>query len=80
MRAAVNRWLARYGVAEIVGLATAMTGAWIMSTLTGSTVLTAYAGAIGENVGYYGFLMTRECATLSRTGTVLGVRTTAFVV
>jgi hypothetical protein len=73
-RAAGERWLARYGVAEVFGIAGAVVGAWIVSTLTDSTVLTAYAGTTGENVGYYGFLMARELAAARRARQALSAR------
>jgi hypothetical protein len=53
------RWLARYGVAEVVGTGTAVAGAWV-GALTGSPVAAAYGGAIGENVGYYGVIVLRD--------------------
>jgi len=59
-RRAAARWIARYGVAEIIGVCTAVASAWLVDMLGAGTVATAYAGAFGENVGYYGFIATRE--------------------
>jgi hypothetical protein len=53
-------WLARYGVAEVAGLCTAIAGAFTVRALTGNVVAAAYGGAMGENLGYYGVMIGRE--------------------
>jgi hypothetical protein len=53
-------WVRRYGVAEIVGLGTAITSALAGLALTGSEIAAAFAGALGESVGYYGAMITRD--------------------
>ena len=53
-------WLERYGVAEVVGLCTAVAGSFAARALTGSEIAAAYGGAMGENVGYYGVIIGRE--------------------
>ena len=53
-------WVRRYGAAEIVGMVAAIAGAFSVHALTDSDVLTAYAGAIGENLGYYGVIVGRD--------------------
>jgi hypothetical protein len=59
-RGKMSEWLARYGLAELAGLATAMAGAWLAWIVTGNEIATAYGGAIGENVGFYGVIISRE--------------------
>ena len=61
-REKVSEWLRRYGVAELVGVLTALTGSWSARALTGNEVFAAYGGAIGENLGYYGVIVGRELA------------------
>jgi hypothetical protein len=77
------RWLARYGVAEIVGTLTAVAGAWLLQAGTGNAVLAAYGGAIGENVGYYGTIAARDLLTAHREaragGIAFGARQAALV-
>ena len=77
-REKTTEWLHRYGVAEIAGVVAALAGSWSVHALTGSDLLTAYGGAIGENLGYYGIIVGRDVvrdrrATRAR-GRVYGVR------
>lgn len=62
-------WLERYGVAEVVGLCTAVLGSFAAHALTGSEVAAAYGGAMGENVGYYGVIIGREVVRDQRAAT-----------
>ena len=64
-------WLERYGVAEVVGLCTAVTGSFAARALTGSELAAAYGGAMGENVGYYGVIISREVARDRRAAAAL---------
>lgn len=53
-------WIRRYGVAEVVGTATAIGGYWAAFALTGSPVASAFAAAFSESVGFYGVLLLRD--------------------
>ena len=65
-------WLRRYGVAEIAGICTAVIGSLGTRALTGSDVAAAYGGALGENLGYYGVIVSREVVHDRRAATVAG--------
>ncbi|HUC20578.1 MAG TPA: hypothetical protein VMR98_03750 [Candidatus Polarisedimenticolaceae bacterium] len=56
----VREWLRRYLPAEVIGTCTALTGALAAYSLTGSYVIAAIGGTIGENIGYYGYFTVRE--------------------
>ncbi len=56
----VRLWVRRYGVAELVGLVTAILGYAVAKSAGAGMVLAAYGATIGENVGYYGVLTVRE--------------------
>jgi FHA domain len=53
-------WIRRYGPSELIAIAVAFAGAWLMKAATGSTIAAAYGGSIGESLGFYGYLVTRE--------------------
>ena len=55
-------WLRRYGIAEVVGVVTALLAAWLADALGANTVGVAYAGVVGENLGFYGTMITRQVA------------------
>jgi hypothetical protein len=50
----------RYIVAEVVGTVSAYVGYITIEKLTKDPIFAAYAGSIGENVGYYGTLITHD--------------------
>lgn len=60
-------WLKRYIGAEIFGTLGAILGVAIASFFFGSEhlLLAAYAGTIGENVGFYGWMFFREHKALT---------------
>lgn len=60
MHKKVKEWLKRYLPGEIFGVIGALLGAVIVFVLTKNRVLSAYAGAMGENIGFYGFIFVRE--------------------
>jgi len=60
MKKKLNEWLKRYLPAEILGTITAILGAGLIFIFTKDRVLSAYAGVIGENIGYYGITFLRE--------------------
>jgi selenocysteine lyase/cysteine desulfurase len=62
---ATNRplvWLRRYLPAELTCTITALLGAWLAAALTGSPAVAAVAGTWGENLGFYGMMLSRELA------------------
>ena len=73
-RSRAREWIARYGAAEVAGIITAMLGAWLVHVLTHDGIATAYGGALGENVGFYGAIVAREAALESRLARAAGRR------
>ena|SRR5207249_4363661 len=65
-------WLRRYAVAELCGSVSAVAGALLMHALGGNAVLVAVGGTLGENLGYYGVIVSRELRTGD--GVLAGVR------
>ncbi len=59
-RSRLKEWVCRYGPSELLGTATALGGYALGHYLTGSDIAAAYAGAMGENVGFYGTMAVRE--------------------
>jgi hypothetical protein len=53
-------WVRRYLPAEALGTFTALSAAWIQYAVSGSLISAAIAGAIGEGLGYYGYIAIRE--------------------
>ena len=60
MKEKLKEWLRRYLPAEIFATIGALIGAGLIFFLTKNRIISAYAGAIGENIGYYGFICIRE--------------------
>ena len=56
----VTDWLRRYGAGEVVGLAGALTGSWLVYRATGSAIAAAYGASVGESLGFYGTIVVRE--------------------
>ena len=48
------RWVKRYGMAEILGTVGVYAGFFLAEQFEHITWISAYAGAMGENVGFYG--------------------------
>ncbi|MBT6336160.1 AAA family ATPase [Candidatus Woesearchaeota archaeon] len=59
-RAKVKEWVKRYGLAEVIGTATAYAGFFLGQEITDNDIVAAYAGAMGENIGFYGTIITKE--------------------
>lgn len=53
-------WTRRYGPPEVAGTISAVGSAFVAHSLSDNLVVTAYAGAIGENLGFYAVVFTRE--------------------
>jgi hypothetical protein len=54
------RWLRRYGPAELIALFGALAGYVLLEAATASHVAAAYGAALGDNLGYYGYIVARE--------------------
>jgi len=59
----IKEWTHRYLPAEACATVTAIVGASLIYLLTGNRAIAAFAGAIYENIGYYGYISTREIKT-----------------
>ncbi len=55
-----KEWLGRYIPAEIIGTTTALLGAWIVYTYTGSYIAASASGWVGEGIGFFGYFITLE--------------------
>lgn len=51
------RWIKRYGPAEIFAIAGVYAGYFLSEQFSHITWISAYAGAMGENVGFYGVIV-----------------------
>jgi ornithine decarboxylase len=60
MRHGIRFWLMRYLPSELAGTALSLLTAWIAYRLSGSLVVAALAGTVGENVGFYGVAVGRS--------------------
>lgn len=56
----VRQWVRRYLPAEVVGAFTAVLASYLGYKLTNNYILAAYCATIGENIGYYGSILTRD--------------------
>jgi len=65
-RGRLRDWIARYGFAELAGIACAFVGAALVRRLTGSAVAAAYGAAWGESLGYASVIVARDFLTESR--------------
>jgi hypothetical protein len=52
-----KEWLKRYLPSEIIGTVTAMTATVICQQLSKNFVVIAYAGALGESIGFYSTIL-----------------------
>ncbi len=57
MKTTLLRWLKRYGPAEIFAIAGVYAGFFLAEYFADITWVSAYAGAMGENVGFYGAII-----------------------
>lgn len=58
--AKMKEWLYRYSPAEIIGTATAYASFFLVQDATDSNIAAAYAGTMGENIGFYATMIVRE--------------------
>jgi hypothetical protein len=59
-RARAAEWIRRYSLGEIVGLAAALAGSWLVYGITHNAVAAAFGASIGEAIGFYGMIVVRE--------------------
>jgi hypothetical protein len=62
----LKSWIKRYLPAEVAGTITAITCATIVYIITKNEIITALAGTWGENIGFYGVMITRDIASAKR--------------
>jgi len=55
-----HEWLRRYGPAEALALLASLTAFLLIDAITQSRAAGAYAAALADSIGYYGFLVGRE--------------------
>ena len=72
--ARLRRWLRRYGPAEVTGIATALLGSYGIHALTGNEVAAAFGGALGETIGFYGVIVSREIRSDAAAARAAGLR------
>lgn len=65
-------WTRRYGLAEVLGIVGAIAAATASRHISSSNVAAAYAGAIGETIGYAGAMLARDVLTASRSAQASG--------
>jgi hypothetical protein len=53
-------WVRRYAPAELLALIGALAGYLVLEVATASHLAAAYGAAIGDNLAYYGLIVTRE--------------------
>jgi hypothetical protein len=56
----IKHWVLRYGPAEVFATIGAVGGASLAYFFTKNFIVAAFAGSISENIGYYGYIFTRE--------------------
>jgi hypothetical protein len=56
----VGTWTKRYGPSEVAGIAMALGGSWLLQQASGNAIAAAYGASLGEALGFYGSLVTRE--------------------
>jgi hypothetical protein len=65
-RAKILEWLRRYGLAECGGITCAVLASFIVRRATGNAVVSGYAGAWGETLGYATVLVARDLLFAAR--------------
>ena len=59
-RTRIRTWIKRYGPSEVAGIVMALGGSWLLQHTSDSVIAAAYGASIGEALGFYGALVTRE--------------------
>jgi hypothetical protein len=80
-RGRFREWIARYGIAEVLGAAAAFGAFWLVRSATDNRVAAAYAAALAEGIGFYLTLLLGELIRGGIHGRCppIGVRTAADV-
>lgn len=60
MKQKILQWIKRYGLAEILAVIGALVGAFVINFLFRKPVLTALGGTWGENLFYYGTIVSND--------------------
>ncbi len=68
MKHKVREWGRRYVPAEILGTILAMAAAGFAFYTTQNSIITAYAGTWGENLGYYSSIIVRDASNARKRG------------
>ena len=71
MATTVLRWIRRYGPAEIFAVAGVYAGYFLSEHFAHIVWISAYAGAMGENVGFYGVIIVQRLRAKERLWTIL---------
>jgi pSer/pThr/pTyr-binding forkhead associated (FHA) protein len=72
LRDRLRMWLARYGPSEVLGSVASVGTAVGLQQATGSVIVAAYAGAIAENIVFYGVMFLRESVRAAHQAGVRG--------
>lgn len=68
----LKEWLKRYLPAEIVGTITALVAASIFHFFTSNLVFIAYAGSIGEAIGFYATVFIQQLLQTNKVNKAIG--------
>ena len=60
MKQKAKEWLKRYLPAEILSIIATLVCAWLANALTHNGVTTAFAGTLGGNVAYFGYILVSD--------------------
>lgn len=60
MKHKIKEWVKRYLPAEVFATIGALIGSFLTLFLTQNTIVSAYGGTVGENIGYYGYISIRD--------------------
>lgn len=74
LRDRLRMWLARYGPSEVLGSVASVGTAVGLQQATGSVIVAAYAGAVAENIAFYGVMFLRESVRAAHQAGVRGGR------
>ena len=76
-RPKVIEWIARYGLAECVGIMCAFIGSFLVQEMTGNRIAAAYGAAWGETLGYSCAIVSRDFLSESRAARAANERLSA---
>ena|SRR6187402_1198476 len=60
MKQKAKEWLKRYLPAEILSIIVTLACAWVADALTHNGVTTAFAGTLGGNIAYFGYILVSD--------------------